>query len=35
MKSGVFYCPVYLAGMLKKEEHAEDVIYSPDLSALQ
>ena len=35
MKSGVFYCPVYLAGMLKKEENAEDMIYSPDLSVLQ
>ena len=35
MKSGVFYCPVYLARMLKKEENAEDMIYSPDLSVLQ
>ena len=26
VKSGVLYCPVYLVGMLKKEEKAEDVI---------
>lgn len=33
--AGVFYCPVYLAGMLKKEESTSDMIYAPDFSVLQ
>ncbi|MDD6071006.1 MAG: AAA family ATPase [Clostridiales bacterium] len=35
VESGVFYCPIYLAGLLKKEESMEDMIYSIDLSVLQ
>ena len=35
MDAGVFYCPVYLAGMLKKEEGASYMIYAPDFSVLQ
>lgn len=31
----VFYCPVYMAGFLKKEKETEDLIYSIDLSVLQ
>lgn len=34
-EKGVFYCPVYLVGMLKKEEDVGDMIYSLDLSVLQ
>lgn len=35
MGKGVFYCPVYLAGLLKKEENLAGMIYSLDLSVLQ
>lgn len=35
VEAGVFYCPVYLAGMLKKEEIGSDMIYAPDFSVLQ
>ena len=35
VESGVFYCPIYLAGLLTKEESIEDMIYSIDLSVLQ
>lgn len=34
-EKGVFYCPVYLVGMLKKKEDVGDMIYSLDLSVLQ
>ena len=35
MGKGIFYCPVYLAGLLKKEEDLAGMIYSLDLSVLQ
>ena len=35
VKDQVFYCPVYLAGLLKKQILEEDFIYRIDLSALQ
>ena len=31
----ILYCPVYLAGMLEKEEAQEEYIYRPDISVLQ
>ena len=35
MKDQIFYCPIYLAGLLKKRTIPEDYIYSPDFSILQ
>lgn len=35
VRDKVFYCPIYLAGCLKKEVDEEDFIYSIDLSILQ
>lgn len=32
---GVLYCPIYLAGLLKKQRLPEDYIYQMDLSILQ
>ena len=34
-KDGVLYCPIYLAGLLKKQRLPEDYIYQMDLSILQ
>ena len=35
VKDQIFYCPIYLAGLLKKRTIPEDYIYSPDFSILQ
>ena len=35
VKDQIFYCPVYLAGMLKKQVMEGDFIYQLDLSVLQ
>ena len=35
VKDQIFYCPVYLAGMLKKQAVEGDFIYRLDLSVLQ
>ena len=34
-KGSIFYCPVYLAGLLEKQVYAGDYIYRLDLSVLQ
>lgn len=35
VKDNVFYCPVYLVGMFKKQVEEEDLIYQLDLGILQ
>ena len=35
VKDEVLYCPIYLAGLLKKQRLPEDYIYQMDLSILQ
>lgn len=35
VKDRIFYCPVYLAGFLKKDTEQDDLYYSIDLSVLQ
>ena len=35
VKDNVFYCPVYLVGMFKKQVAEEDLIYQLDLGILQ
>lgn len=35
VKEKIFYCPVYMAGFLKKEMEQDDLYYSIDLSILQ
>ena len=35
VKDKVFYCPVYLVGMFKKQVAEEDLIYQLDLGILQ
>ena len=35
VKDQVFYCPIYLVGLLKKQIIEADFIYRIDLSALQ
>ena len=35
VKNNVFYCPVYLVGMFKKQVAEEDLIYQLDLGILQ